>query len=52
MTEWDEYYMSKSYGYTPDEELSAGEFERRLCYTMLGIFVIAILLVLVCIELS
>lgn len=52
MTEWDEYYMSKSYGYMPDDELSADAFERRLCYTMLGIFVIVLLLALVCIELS
>lgn len=47
MTEWD-----KSYGYTPEEEAYDNKVERRLSYTMLGIFVIALLLALVCIELS
>ena len=52
MTEWDEYYMNKTYGYTPEEEAYDNRVERVLRYSMLGIFVIALLLALVCIELS
>lgn len=52
MTEWDEYYMTKSYGYTPEDEVSASKFERRLRYTMLAVFAAFIALALTCIELS
>lgn len=51
MTEWDDYYLTKTYGYTPEDEAYDNKLERYLRYSMLVIFVLALLLALVCIEL-
>lgn len=52
MTEWDEYYLTKTYGYTPEEEAYDNKIERVLRYAMLAIFVLALILCTACIELS
>lgn len=52
MTDWDDCYINKSYGYTPEDEVSASKFERRMRYAMLAVFAAVITLGLTCIELS